>query len=78
MDFRSGRPRERLERRRKDRQSDLVVIRWKGSDRTESAGHPLQRAHAEALLRAFEQLFRSAKYWLELPPAFDDWARREP
>ena len=85
MDYRSGRPRVRYERRQKGRQQvlpeadrrqfTLTVIRWKNPDGTESAGHPLPRAHAEALLRAFERHFPSPAYWLEIPPALDDAAR---
>lgn len=80
MDFRAGYPRTRSERRQKDgprpdgvqwdrRQSDLAMICWKTADGTESSGHPLPRAHAEALLRAFEGQYPSPSFWLEVPPA---------
>lgn len=86
MDFRSGRARDRRERRQKDRpqatwgqaerrQPGLAVIRWRNADGTESAGHPLPRAHAEALLRAFERQYPVPTFWLEVPPALDDTAR---
>ena len=86
MDFRVGRPRTRYERRRKDRQttdwgpldrrrSSLAVIRWKNADGTEATGHPLPRAHAEALLRAFEKRYPQPTFWLEVPPALDDTHR---
>ena len=86
MDFRSGHLRSRHERRRTDgqrsdwqgvdrRQSDLAVIRWKNIDGTESSGHPLPRAHAEALLRAFKTQYPSPTFWLEIPPALDDTYR---
>ena len=85
MDFRSGRPRKRVERRRANRplaervkidrrEGGLAVIRWMNADGTESAGHPLPRPHAEALLRAFQQHFPLPQYWLEVPPAL---AQRE-
>jgi hypothetical protein len=57
------------------RQSRLAVICWKNQDGTQSAGHPLPRAHAEALLRAFQQHYPLSAYWLEVPPALDDSAR---
>ena len=83
MDFRSGHLRTRCERRRKGgqkpdwlvwdrRQSDLAVICWKGADGTQSSGHPLPRAHAEALLRAFVGQYPLPTFWLEMPPALDD------
>ena len=94
MDFRSGRPRIRHERRRKDhqtaspgnglpaalaqperRQSNLAVIRWKDVDGTESCGHPLPRAHAEALIKAFVGQYPLPTFWLEIPPALDDAIR---
>ena len=86
MDFRSGHPRIRYERRRKDnqtaspeqpdrRQSNLVVSRWRDADGTESCGHPLPRAHAEALLKAFVGQYRLPTFWLEIPPALDDAIR---
>ena len=86
MDFRAGRPRTRYERRRKDgqttdrgaldrRQSSLAVIRWKNADGTESAGHPLARPHAEALLRAFARHYPQPTFWLEVPPVLDDTYR---
>jgi hypothetical protein len=79
MDFRSGRPRPRVERRLKDRrrtsrgtadrrQARLAVIHWTNPDGTESAGHPLPRDHAEALLRAFQKTFPLPTFWLEIPP----------
>lgn len=82
MDFRAGYPRTRSERRRKDgprpdgvqwdrRHSDLAVICWKGADGTQSSGHPLPRAHAEALLRAFVGQYPLPTFWLEVPPALD-------
>jgi hypothetical protein len=68
MDFRSGRPRYR--RRRTDRRPPaLAVIRWKHADGTEAAGHPLPRAQAEALLKAFEAQFPEPTFWLDVPPA---------
>jgi hypothetical protein len=80
MDHRAGHLRVRPERRRAAqgqpppgqpdrRQSALVAIRWRNRDGTESAGHPLPRAHAEALLRAFQDQFPRPSYWLEVPPA---------
>lgn len=82
MDFRAGYPRTRSERRRKDgprpdgvqwdrRHSDLAVICWKSADGTQSSGHPLPRAHAEALLRAFEGQYPLPTFWLEIPPVLD-------
>src|SRR5262245_66442695 len=82
MDVRSGRLRNLHDRRRKDgqttewkhpdrRQASLVVIRWKDVDGSESAGHPLPRAHAEALLRAFQGQYPQPTFWLEVPPALD-------
>ena len=79
MDFRAGRWRVRTERRHADdgqpppgqperRQSGLLAIRWRNLDGTESGGHPLPRAHAEALLRAFQDHFPRPSYWLEVPP----------
>jgi len=86
MDVRSGRLRTRYERRRKGRQtgewgqperrqSNLAVIRWKNVDGTESAGHPLPWAHAEALVRAFARQYPGTTFWLEVPPALDDTHR---
>src|SRR5262245_42868572 len=86
MDHRAGHARERRERRGKGgqatdwgqpdrRQSGLVVIRWKDVDGTESSGHPLPRAHAEALLRAFQGQYPQPTFWLEVPPALDDTHR---
>jgi hypothetical protein len=86
MDFRAGHLRTRCERRKKDRdpshwvqadrrQSDLLVIHWKSPDGTESSGHPLPRAHAEALLRAFVGQCPLSTFWLEVPPALDDMLR---
>jgi hypothetical protein len=86
MDFRAGHLRTRSERRRKGgqkpdwlpwdrRQSDLAVICWKNVDGTESSGHPLPRAHAEALLRAFVGQYPLPSFWLEVPPALDDTLR---
>jgi hypothetical protein len=80
MDFRAGHFRVRHERRHADqgqpppgqpdrRQSGLLVIRWRNLDGTESGGHPLPRAQAEALLRAFQDQFPRPRYWLEVPPA---------
>jgi hypothetical protein len=80
MDYRSGYVRVRPERRRAEqgqpppgqperRQPGLVAIRWRNLDGSESAGHPLPRAHAEALLRAFQSHFPRPSYWLEVPPA---------
>jgi hypothetical protein len=70
MDFRAGRPRTNLRRRRTDHKLPaLAVIRWKHADGTESAGHPLPRAHAEALLRAFQEQFPGPTFWLEVPAA---------
>ena len=77
MDFRSGRP--RVERRVRDRrqterggpdrrESRLAVIRWTNPDGTESVGHPLPRAHAEALLLAYQRQFPLPTFWLEIPP----------
>ena len=54
------------------RQPALALIRWKNRDGSEGTGHPLPRAHAEALLRAFEQQFPVPTYWLEVPPALAD------
>jgi hypothetical protein len=53
----------------------MAVIRWKNVDGTETAGYPLPRAHAEALLRAFETQYPLPTFWLEVPPALDDKAR---
>jgi len=50
------------------RQSGLAIIRWKNPDGTETAGHPLPHAHAEALLRAFREQFPLPMFWLEVPP----------
>ncbi len=80
MDFRSGRPRDRHERRLKDgriaagrqperRQPALALIRWRNVDGTESAGHPLPDVHAEALARAFAGYFPRSTFWLDVPPA---------
>jgi hypothetical protein len=73
MDFRSGRPRSPRRRRHTDRKLPaLAVIRWKNADGTEAAGHPLPRAHAEALLRAFEAQFPVPTFWLEVPSPLQD------
>ncbi len=80
MDFRAGHLRTRSERRRKDgpkpdgvqwerRESALAMICWKNADGTEWSGHPLPRAHAEALLRAFVGQYPLPTFWLEVPPA---------
>jgi hypothetical protein len=80
MDYRAGHLRVRHERRRADqgqpppgqpdrRQSGLLVIRWRNVDGTESGGHPLPRAQAEALLRAFQDHFPRSSYWLEVAAA---------
>jgi hypothetical protein len=57
------------------RQSNLAVIRWKDVDGTEFGGHPLPRAHAEALLSAFVNQYPLPTFWLEVPPALDDAIR---
>jgi hypothetical protein len=86
MDYRAGHLRTRSERRRQGgpkpdwlqfdrRQSNLAVICWKNGDGTESSGHPLPRAHAEALLRAFVVQYPVPTFWLEVPPALDDTLR---
>ena len=86
MDFRSGHLRTRYERRRKDsqstewkqperRQAGLAVIRWKNVDGSESAGHPLPRAQAEAVVRALAEQYPQSTFWLEVPPALDDTQR---
>ncbi len=68
MDYRSGRPRSPLRRRRTDlKPPALAVIRWKHADGTEASSHPLPRPHAEALLRAFEAQFPVPTFWLEVP-----------
>jgi hypothetical protein len=73
MDFRAGRPRTTHRRRATDRRLPaLAVIRWKHADGTEAAGHPLPRAHAEALLRAFQAQFPLPTFWLEVPAALSD------
>lgn len=70
MDFRSGCPRSRFTRRRTDHvPPTLGVICWKHADGSRMAGHPLPRAQAEALLRAFEEHFPVPTFWLEAPPA---------
>jgi hypothetical protein len=80
MDFRAGHLRTRSERRRTDsprpegvqwerRESEMAVICWKTGDGTESSGHPLPRAQAEALLRAFVGHYPLPTFWLEVPPA---------
>jgi len=85
MDFRAGYSRTRQERRRKDsdqagwggadRRQPLAEIRWKNADGTVSGGHPLPRAHAEALLRAFMRQYPEPTFWLEVPPALDETIR---
>ena len=68
MDFRAGRPRTTHRRRATDlKLPALAVIRWKHADGTEAAGHPLPRAHAEALLRAFQAQFPLPTFWREVP-----------
>ncbi len=48
------------------------MIRFKDPDGIESAGPPLQRAHAEALVRAFRVLYTQPEFGLDVPPTFLD------
>lgn len=54
------------------------MIRWKNPDGSEEAGHPLPRAHAEALLRAFQSQFPVPTFWLEIPATLGDARARPP
>ncbi len=49
-------------------QVPLLVVRWKHPDGSVSSGCPLPRPYAEALARAFAQIYPRQSYWLEAVP----------
>ena len=47
---------------------DLAFVCWRGSDGARVRSCPLERAHAEALARAYAEFFPERNYWLEAVP----------